>query len=81
MGAIRGWTAIAKAVGKAVQQSVTPKTARRYAKPGRESRLPVYKYGNGRVYLLPEDLELWARAWLVARPPGGTPAGARANVG
>ena len=73
---IAGWEAIATAAGRAIQQSVSVNTAKRYAAPGRDNRLPVYKYQNERVYLSPEDLALWARAWLRRRPLGAKVPGA-----
>jgi hypothetical protein len=68
---ICGWTDIAAEASKAIQQSVTVRTAQRYAEPGKDNRLPVWIWPNGRVYLMPEELELWKRAWLRRRPTGG----------
>jgi hypothetical protein len=68
---------IAIAVGKAINRSVSERTAKRYAQQGRENRLPVQVYPDGRAYLLPADLEVWARAWLAPRASGGRPSGRR----
>lgn len=67
---IEGWPSIADAAGEAIEQILSVRTVQRYAAPGRDNRLPVYKWPNERVYLLPEDLALWARAWLRRRPLG-----------
>ena len=73
--AYMGWGQIAKAVTKALKQSVVTRTARRYAEPGRENRLPVYRYPNGRVYLMPQDLALWAAVWMRQLPVGAQTPG------
>ncbi len=74
---IVGYEAIAKAATKATQQSISVRTAKRYARQGYEPRLPVFRYPNGRVDMTPEALALWAAAWLARRPTGavlpGTP--------
>jgi hypothetical protein len=67
---IEGWPSIAEAAGLSVDQIFSVRTVQRYAAPGRDNRLPVYKWQNERVYLLPEDLALWAAAWLRRRPLG-----------
>jgi hypothetical protein len=70
---ICGWNAIADAVSRAIGTSCCRKTAQRYAKPGRPNRLPVFRYDNGVVYLLPSALSLWREARsmpLGAREPG-----------
>lgn len=76
-GPIMGYTAIAAAVGRAIGSSVCVKSAKRYARRP-VNRLPVHKFGNGRVYLRPEDLALWAAAWRAALPVGGVLVGAAA---
>lgn len=77
--AIVGHANIAAAVGKAIDRSVSVRTAKRYARQGRDNRLPVQVYPDGRVYLLPADLDVWVRAWKAPRPSGGRPSG-RANA-
>ncbi len=73
-----GYAAIAIAAGKAINASVSLRTAKRYAQQGRTNRLPVQVYPNGRAYLLPDDLALWARAWRAPRPSGARAPGKRA---
>jgi hypothetical protein len=71
---ICGWPQIAKAVSRALGCSVSKRTAQRYARPARPHRLPVFRYDNGRVYLMPGALRLWVntRAMpLGGRLPGG----------
>jgi len=80
---IIGYEAIAKAASKATNTSISVRTAKRYAsqewamQTGR-MRLPVMRWGNGTVDILPEELEAWARAFCVRRPVGarlpGNPA-------
>lgn len=65
---IRGYENIARATGRAINTSVSVRTAKRWAKEGRDNRLPVYPLPNGRAALLEEDLAVWARAWLAVRP-------------
>jgi hypothetical protein len=75
-----GWAAIAVAVGRTVGASVSIRTAQRYAQPERRNRLPVDKYDNGEVYLMPSALGLWVRARsmpLGGRAPGQEVPGKR----
>ena len=72
---IKGWDAIAAAAGKAIRSSVSVSTAKRYASPGRDNRLPVYQYQTTHVHLAVEDLALWAKAFLRRRPLHAKPAG------
>jgi hypothetical protein len=74
---IIGYADIAKAVTRAIGASVSTRTAKRYAEQGRTNRLPVLVYPNGRAYLLPADLAVWARAWLAHRPSGAREPGKR----
>jgi hypothetical protein len=70
---LAGWREIAFAVTKAMGRSVSVRTAQRYARPGRPNRLPVYKWDNGVVYMLPSGLALWVGARglpLGGREPG-----------
>jgi hypothetical protein len=74
---IIGYEAIAAATGRAIGRSVVPKTAKNWAhqNPAKRpkhlrNRLPVCKYPDGRVYLLPADLAVWAAAWLAPLPSG-----------
>jgi hypothetical protein len=78
-GRIVGYEAIAHAAGVAIRQSVSVSTAKRYARHGhpRRPRLPVQIYPNGRAYVVREDLEFWARAWLAPRPSGACLPGVR----
>ncbi len=76
MKAAQGWAEIAAAAGRAVNRSISVSTAERYAEQGRANRLPVLKYGNGRVYMTSEGCALWAVAFL-----RGTPTGAREAAG
>lgn len=76
-GPIVGYEAIAAAVAAALKRSVDVRTAKRWAhqnpakRPkGLRNRLPVCKYDDGRVYLLPADLAVWAAAWLTQLPSG-----------
>lgn len=74
---IVGYKAIARAVSAAIQASCSVRTAKRYARQGRDHRLPVMIYPNRRAYLLPADLAVWARAWTAPRPSGARmPGGA-----
>ena len=68
---IVGYKAIAAAITKRLARSCCRRTAIRYAKQGRAMRLPVFRYPNRRVYLLPAHLEAWAIAWEAALPSGG----------
>lgn len=72
---LRGWGEIAEAVGKALMQSVCVRTVQRYARQGRENRLPVAKYPNGQVYLRQRALALWAKVWREGMPTGARPPG------
>jgi hypothetical protein len=75
-----GWWAIATAVTRAVGASVSVRTAQRYAEQGRRNRLPVDRYDNGVVYLMPSGLRLWVNARsmpLGGRPPGLEVSGRR----
>jgi hypothetical protein len=74
MKPICGWPQIAKALGRALGCSVSRRTAIRYAQPGRRHRLPVFRYDNGRVYLLPGALRLWVNTRSM--PLGGRLPGA-----
>lgn len=67
-----GWHDIARAVGKALGQSVSERTARRYADPTWPTvddphPLPVGQRGNGVRWLAAEDLRTWA-AWFKGQP-------------
>lgn len=73
--AIVGYEAIARAVTAALGTSCSERTVRRYARQGRQHRLPVMIYPNRRAYLLRADLEVWARAWLAPRPSGAREPG------
>lgn len=72
---IIGYDQIAKAVTRAIKCSVSVRTAKRYAAQGRTNRLPVFVYPNGRAYLIPAHLALWAQAWLARKPSGARPPG------
>jgi hypothetical protein len=74
---IVGYEAIAAATRAAIRRSVDVRTAKRWAHqdPARRpkacrNRLPVCKYPDGRVYLLPGDLAVWAAAWRRPVPSG-----------
>ena len=77
MSPICGWPAITKAVGKILKCPISIRTVQRYARPGRENRLPVYRYDNGRVYMMSNTLKLWKRARSL--PLGGRLPGADAR--
>lgn len=70
---IVGWKHIAAATGRAINQSVSVRTARRWAQQGRALRLPVYKYPNGLTYMLVSHLRLFALSWSEGLPLGGKP--------
>lgn len=75
---IMGYEAIAKATGKALKQSVSVRTAKRWAEQGRALRLPVFVYPNGRAYVLPAHLAVFAAAWLAQCPSGARLPGKKA---
>ncbi len=74
---VDGWDEIAKATSKALGRSVQVSTARRWAAPDRQPRLPVFQYGNGRVYMNLAHLALFKTAWTSQVPVGGRPPGFR----
>lgn len=78
---VMGWgpitAAVSEALGRTGRAALTSRTVRRYA-ARRWGPLPVWKYGNGRVYLRLVDLEAWARAELAPVPVGGRRVGAAA---
>ena len=78
---IVGYAAIARAVTRALGFSCGKRTVQRYARQGRTLRLPVLVYPNGRAYLLPDDLAVWARAWLSPRPSGAREPGRSSSIG
>jgi hypothetical protein len=82
---IVGYSAIARELARALERSVDVRTVRRWSHADAQKRpknlrqrLPALKYPDGRVYLLREDLEAWARAWKAQMPTGGKPPGSAA---
>ncbi len=73
---IVGWEMIAKAVTKALDRSVSVPTARRYAAPGHDNRLPVVRFeGCKDVFLRPLALKLWVELQKREVPIGMRPSG------
>jgi hypothetical protein len=74
---IIGYEAIAAAASARLKRSVCVRTAKRWAKAARgwRPRLPVLVYPNGRAYLLPAHLEVFAVAWEAHRPSGAREPG------
>jgi hypothetical protein len=66
---IEGYAAIAAATGAAIKQSVSVRTAKRWAAEGRDLRLPVYIRPNRTTYMMRADLAAFAAAWLAPRTP------------
>lgn len=73
-----GYAAIAARLRTELGRAVDERTVKRWShadaekRPaGLRQRLPVFKYPDGRVYLLEADLTTWVKAWRTPLPTGG----------
>ena len=82
--AATGYEEIAALTGRALQRSVSVRTAKRWAAGpnGGRPRLPVFIHIDGQAYIRTDDLAAFCAVWMASAPPGGRlPKGARASSG